>query len=67
MKLLSKQQEVSYKRTKIGYISGNSLKINMLMIKHIVKIHIIVITQVNIKVMHTAFVIQNIVYLKKLL
>ena len=43
-----------------------SLKINMLKIKYIVNLEIIVIRTVNIEVLHTAYVIQNIIYLKKL-
>ena len=43
------------------------LKINIWKIKNIVKIRIIVIIQTNIEVLHIAYVIKNIVYLKKLI
>ena len=45
----------------------NHLKINTLTIKNIVELEIIVIIQVNRQVLHKAYVIQNIVYLKKFL
>ena len=44
-----------------------SLKINMLKIKNFVMLEINIIMQVNIELLHIAYVVQNIVYLKKLL
>ena len=43
-----------------------SFKINILLTKIIVTLEIIAIIQVNKEVLHIAYVIQNIVYLKKL-
>ena len=44
-----------------------SLKINMLKIKNFVMLEINIIMQVNIELLHIAYVVQNIVYFKKLL
>ena len=43
-----------------------SFKINILLTKIILTLEIIAIIQVNKEVLHIAYVIQNIVYLKKL-
>ena len=54
------------KRQKSPMLVEKSLKINMLRIKNIVKLKNIVIIQVNIEVLFIVYVIQNVVYLKKL-
>ena len=65
MKLLTKEQHKSDDNAKVCYICKKNLKINMWKIKTIVKLEIIVIIQGNIELLHIAYVIQNIVYLKK--
>ena len=50
---------------KSAIFEEKSLKINLVRINNIIKIKVIVILQVNIEVLHLAYVIQNIVYLKK--
>ena len=67
MKLLTKEQQESYENAKISYICKKKLKINIWKIKNIAKLVIIAIIQENIEVLHIAYVIQNIVFLKKFL
>ena len=54
------------KKQRCAIFEDKSLKINVLTIKIIVKLEITVIMQLNIEVPHIAYVIWNIVYLKKL-
>ena len=53
MKLLTKEQQESYENAKICYICKEKFE-NMWMIKNIVKLEIIVITQGNLKVLYIA-------------
>ena len=57
MKLLTNEQQETYENTKICYICKKRLKMNVLKIKNIAKLQIIVIIQVNIEVLHIAYVI----------
>ena len=66
MKLLTKGQQQLYKNTKFCYIVKKNLKINFLKIKDIVKLAIIGIIQGNIEVLRLAYVIWDIVYLRKI-
>ena len=63
MHLLTKEQEESYEN--FATFVEKSLKINMLKVKTITKLEIVIIIQVNIEVMHIAYEVRNIVYLKK--
>ena len=55
MKLLTKEQQESYKNAKISYVYQENLKIIMWKITNIVKLGIIVIIQGNIEVLHIAY------------
>ena len=59
---LKNKECVSYASQGICHICKRSLKINTMMIKNIAKLAIIVIMQVNIKVLHIAYVICNTLY-----
>ena len=63
MNLLTKEQQESYEN--FATFVEKSLKINMLKVKTITKLEIVIIIQVNIEVMHIAYEVRNIVYLKK--
>ena len=57
VKLLTHEQQESYENSKMCYDCKESLKINMLKIKNIIKFEIIIIIQVNIEVLLTVYVI----------
>ena len=57
VKLLTHEQQESYENSKMCYDCKESLKINMLKIKNIIKLEIIIIIQVNIEVLLTVYVI----------
>ena len=67
MKLLKKVQQESYKNAKICCICKEKHENKSLNDKNVIKLEIIVIRQQNIQVLHTAYVIYNIVWLKKYL
>ena len=57
MKLLTKEQQASYKNPKICYICKEKFEKKMWQIKNIKKLEIIVIVQRNIEVLYIAYVI----------
>ena len=65
MKLSTKEQQELYEMQRSVIFARKNLKINIWKIKNIVKLEIIVIIQENIEVLHMAYVIWKIVYLKK--
>ena len=67
MKLLTKEQQESYENAKICYICNKKLENKYLEDKKYRKIKIIVILQGNIEVLCIAYIILNIVFLKKFL
>ena len=67
MELLTIEQQESYKNTKVSYICKEKFENEYLKDRNIVKLEIIVIKQGNIEVLRIAYVIQNTVYLKKIL
>ena len=67
MELLTIEQQESYKNTKVSYICKEKFENKYLKDRNIVKLEIIVIKQGNIEVLRIAYVIQNTVYLKKIL
>ena len=56
-KLLTNEQQKSYRNAKISYVCKENLKINMPKVKVIVKLGTIVIIQGTIEVLQIAFVI----------
>ena len=64
-KLLTKEQQESYKNSKICYICKEKIENKCLKDKKIINLEIIVIIQENIDVLHhIAYVISNTLYLK---
>ena len=57
MILLTKERQKPYERPNCVKFAEKSLEITMLMIKNIVKLETIVITQVNTEMLHIAYVI----------
>ena len=66
MKLLTKEQQKSYENAKIYYICKENFE-NRYMKDKIYRKEIIAIMQGNIEVLRIAYVIENIMYLKKFL
>ena len=66
MKLLKDQQQELMKMLKFAIFVKKSLRIYILKIKNVVKLEIIVIIKVNTEELDIVYVIESIVYLKKL-
>ena len=65
MKLLTKEQQQSCENAKICYICKEKFKDKYAKYKIIIKLKIIVIMQANLEVLHIAYVIWNMLYLRK--
>ena len=66
MKLLKDQQQELMKMLKFAIFVKKSLRIYILKIKNVVKLEVIVIIKVNTEELDIVYVIESIVYLKKL-